>query len=92
MQHLDLKFVLTRLMRLSVKTREFFVSLNSALFDTFIRSYGLCKLLRRTDLPGRIQLIPFLSKLERNMVRATREKAEADRVYQEFMERLQLRR
>ena len=54
MQHLDLKFVLTRLMRLSVKTREFFVSLNSALFDTFIRSYGLCKLLRRTDLPGRI--------------------------------------
>jgi len=81
LQHMDLKFVLARMMSLSVKTREYFCSLNSTLFDSFISSYGLSRKLRRTDLPGRIQLVPFLTKLEQNMVRASFAKAKADRAY-----------
>ena len=65
MTHLDLKFVLSRLMCLDIKTREFFMSLNSALFDMFTCQYGLSSKLRRTDLPGKIDLIPFLTRLER---------------------------
>lgn len=70
MIHLDLPFILTRLMCVSAEKRQFFSSINSALFDVFLRGYGLCQKLRRSDLPGKIQLIPFLTKLERNMVRA----------------------
>lgn len=75
LQYMDLTFVLSRMMRLNVRTREYFISLNSALFDSFISSYGLFNKLRRTDLPGRIQLIPFLTKLESIMVRAQFAKA-----------------
>lgn len=41
MIHMDLKFILTKLRFMNRRTREYFTSLNSALFDMFIRSYGL---------------------------------------------------
>ena len=67
---MDVRFYLTKLLTLSKKTREFFSSLNSALLDSFIRSYGLCSKLRRSNLAGKLSLIPFLAKLEQNMIRA----------------------
>jgi len=76
--HLDVRFYLTKLLVLSRKTREFFGSLNSALLDTFIRSYGLCSKLRRSNLAGKLSLIPFLAKLEKNMMRAEEKKRRAD--------------
>ena len=41
MVHLDLSFILTKLMSMSSEKREFFKGLNSALFDSFLRTYGL---------------------------------------------------
>lgn len=81
MVHLDLRCILTSLMCLDVKTREYFRSLNSALFDIFLRNYGLCIKLRRTDIPGRIPLLPFLVRLETAMVRAQKDKIKADATY-----------
>ena len=60
MCHVDLRFILTRLMALNKGTHDLLRSLNSALFDIFLRSYGLCFKLRRTELPGKLNLIPFL--------------------------------
>ena len=81
MSYLDLPFILTKLMSLSTDKRELFQSLNSALFDVFLRGYGLCMKLRRSELPGKLQLYTFLTKLERNMVRATQAKASAEMAY-----------
>ena len=91
MIHLDLRFVLTKLRSLDVQTREFLSSLNSALFDMFWSSYGMCSKLRRSDLPGKLSLIPFLINLERNMMRAEKEKALVENAYQSFMEKRQLK-
>jgi hypothetical protein len=85
MTHLDLRFILTKLRSLNVQTRELFTGLNSALFDMFWRSYGLCSKLRRSELPGKLSLIPFLTNLERNMMRAEKEKALVEKTYQSFM-------
>ena len=41
MIHMDLPFILTKLMSMSSERREFFKNLNSALFDCFLRTYGL---------------------------------------------------
>ena len=68
-------------MSMSSERREFFSSLNSALFDTFLRTYGLFVKLRRTELAGTIPLVSFLTKLERSMVRAKRDKALAESAY-----------
>ena len=81
MVHLDLSFILTKLMSMSSEKREFFKSLNSALFDSFLRTYGLFQKLRRTELAGKIELVSFLTKLESNMVRANREKVLAEKAY-----------
>ena len=91
MRHFDLRFILVKLMCLNVETREFFISLNSALFDQFIRTYGLIQKLRRTDLLSKLDLIPFLTSLEKNMVRAEKEKALSDAAYQSFMEKWKLK-
>lgn len=50
--HLDIRFYLTKLLALNSKTRKFFGSLNSALLDLFILSYGLNHKLRRSNLAG----------------------------------------
>ena len=92
MQHLELKFILTRLMVMSKGTRESLRSLNSALFDIFLRSYGLCMKLRRTDLAGKLNLITLLQNLERNMMKANRCKAQADFAYLTLMEKWQRKR
>ena len=92
MVHLDLPFILTKLMSVSSERREFFTSLNSALFDSFLRTYGLFVKLRRTELAGKIKLVPFLCRLERSMVRAKREKALADSAYQSLMEKQRMKR
>ena len=68
--HLDLKFYLSKMLALDNRSRTFLGSLNSALLDTFIRSYGLCEKVRRSNLAGRQRLIPSLIKLEQNMMRA----------------------
>ena len=68
--HLDIRFCITKLFYLSKKHRTFLGSLNSALLDLFILSYGLNHKLRRSNLAGRLQLIPFLTKLEQKMIRA----------------------
>ncbi len=91
MIHLDLRFVLSKLRSLDSQTREFISSLNSALFDMFWSSYGMCSKMRRSDLPGRLSLIPFLINLERNMMRAEKEKALVENAYQSFMEKRQLK-
>lgn len=92
MIHMDLPFILTKLMSISSEKREFFKNLNSALFDCFLRTYGLFQKLRRTELAGRIDLVPFLIKLERNMVRANREKALAEKAYSSFIEKQRVKR
>lgn len=81
MSYLDLPFILTRLMSLSTDKRMLFQSLNSALFDVFLRGYGLCVKLRRSELPGKLNLYTFLTKLEQNMVQASQAKAMADIAY-----------
>ena len=92
MVHLDIPFILTRLMSVSSERREFFKTLNSALFDSFLRSYALFVKLRRTELAGKIQLVPFLTQLERNMVRAHRDKVMADVAYQSLIEKQRMKR
>ena len=92
MIHMDLPIILTKLMSISSERREFFKGLNSALFDCFLRTYGLFAKLRRTELAGKIELVPFLFKLERNMVRANREKALAEKAYSSFIEKQRLKR
>jgi len=52
--HLDLRFYLAKLLVLNKKTRKFLGSLNSALLDLFILSYGLDHKLRRSDMAGRL--------------------------------------
>ena len=82
---MDLKFILTKLRFMNRRTREYFTSLNSALFDMFIRSYGLSQKIRRSELVGQLNLITFLTKLERNMLRAHREKDKASEAYLTLM-------
>ena len=88
MAYLDLKFILSRLMRMNTKTRDIFSSLNSAMFDIFLRSYGLCSKIRRSKIPEKLDLIPFLTQLESNMAKAKHAKAQAESCYQAYIEKL----
>ena len=83
--HVDIRFFLTKMLVLNKKTRQFLSSINSAMLDMFILSYGLNHRLRRTNLAGSAPLITFLSKLEKNMIRAEKEKDVANEAYLELV-------
>lgn len=53
----DLRSILTKLRQLSMQTREFISGLNSTLFDTFWRSYGINSKTRRSELPSNPALL-----------------------------------
>ena len=91
MCYLDLPFILSKLMCLSTEKRELFQSLNSALFDVFLRGYGLCSKLRRSELPGKLPLHTFLNTLERNMVQAQQAKKLSEIAYEGLKVKLLLK-
>ena len=76
---LDLKFILTKLRSLDKRTRELFAQPNCKLLSIFIRSYGLCMSLQKSELS--FELMPFFTKMEQNMIRAKKEKDMADSFY-----------
>ena len=83
--HLDISFFVTKMLALNKETRQYLSSINSALLDLFIRSYGLNHKLRRTNLAGTINLIPFLSELEKKMIKSEWLKEQANQAYKKLI-------